>query len=130
FYIAGHSGAPALKHTMKNIVRLRDSQSNDVLAEAPAPRNDTAQKVGWELGKFAGRSGYIEATDADTGTAYAWIAFGRFDPPVVQVPLSDERPLRAAIEMAAALHLTNLSDRISGILADRKADTDNRAAAA
>ncbi len=130
FFIAGHSGAPALKHTMKNVVRLRDSQSHELLAQAPAPRNDTARRVEWDLSKFAGRQGYIEATDDDAGTAYAWIAFGRFDPPIVKVPDSAERPMTTAIEMAAALHLTNLTERIASILTDRKSDMDTRAAAA
>jgi putative heme-binding domain-containing protein len=130
FFMAGHSGPPAQPNTLKNIVRLRAADTNEILIEAPAPRNDTARKINWDLTKFAGKRGYIEATDADNGTAYAWIAFGRFDPPVVTVPASPHRPLRTAIELAGSLKLTELSGKISQILANRQGDVQNRIAAA
>ena len=129
FYVAGHSGKPAIKNTMKNIVCLRDAQSNEVLALSPAPRNDTARRVEWDLTKFAGKSGYVEIMDSDNGTAYAWIAVGRFDPPVVKVPPETEHALRTAIEIASGLRLTSLADRIATVLGSHT-DVSNRVAAA
>lgn len=130
FFIAGHSGYPNTPHSMKNVVRLRAAGSGEVLAEAPAPRNDRARKVNWDLGKFVGQSGYIEATDLDDAAAYAWIAFGRFNPPVVKVPFSLHGSLRTAIEIAGELRLVDLAPKIIMVLGDKKADVDNRVAAA
>ena len=79
----------------KNFVRLRAQGEQEVLAEALPPRNDVAQKIEWDLQKFAGRQGYIEATDGDDATGYAWLAFGRFEPPVVRVPLGRRRIARS-----------------------------------
>jgi putative heme-binding domain-containing protein len=130
FFFAGHSGAPNLANTKRDIIRIRESENHQVLVEVPAPRNDLAQRIDLDLTKFAGWRGYVEATDADNGTAYAWIAFGRFDPPVVKVPGSGLRPLRTAIEIAASLRLTNLAGQVASVLTDRSADAENRTAAA
>jgi putative heme-binding domain-containing protein len=128
FFIAGHSGVPGRVLTRKNLITLHSSDDNKMLMEARAPRNDAAQKVEWDLSQFAGRRGYLVARDSDDGTAYAWIAFGRFDPPVVKVPMLGERLL--AIDIAGQQHLTELGGKIAEILADRKADVNTRIAAA
>ena len=128
FFVAGHSGPPGRVLTRKNLVVLHSSDDNKVLKEARAPRNDAAQKVEWDLSEFAGRRGYLAIRDSDDGTAYAWIAVGRFDPPVVKVPLLGERLL--AIDIAGQQHLTELGGKIAEILADHKADVNTRIAAA
>ncbi|MDB5302544.1 MAG: Cytochrome c, partial [Phycisphaerales bacterium] len=131
FYIAGHNGQPPAQLPVKNFVRLRAAGSDEVLAEAPAPRNDMAQKVTWKLTQFEGRKGYFEATDGDTAGAYAWIAFGRFDPPVVRVPaVGETNRLQTAIDIAASLHLPELEDAVAKVLASKGADLDARIAAA
>jgi putative heme-binding domain-containing protein len=131
FYIAGHNGQPPAQLPVKNFVRLRASGSNEVLAEAPAPRNDLAQKVTWNLTQFAGRQGYFEATDGDTAGAYAWIAFGRFEPAVVRVPASGQiNRLVTAIDIAATLHLTELEGAVAKVLGNKAADVEARTAAA
>ena len=53
----------------------------EVVASAFPPRNDTAQRFDWDLRTQVGRQGFIEATDGDTGDAYAWMAIGRLDEP-------------------------------------------------
>ncbi|HEY2585033.1 MAG TPA: PVC-type heme-binding CxxCH protein [Tepidisphaeraceae bacterium] len=129
FYLAGHNGPPGKKALSKNIVCLRDAQTGEVLAKKAPPRNDVAQKVTWNLSKYAGRKGYFEATDGDPGKAYAWLAFGRFDPPVIEVPGSGVR-LLSAIDIADALHLTPLGKQIEAVLARTSIESDVRAAAA
>src|SRR5207248_7504298 len=86
FYLAGQNGFPNTNPPARNFARLRLAQGNEVVAEAVVPRNDTAQKVTWDLSKHAGKQGYFEATDGNDEASWAWIAFGRFDPPVVKVP--------------------------------------------
>ena len=131
FYIAGHNGAPGKGHTIKNLVRLCDSADHAVLAEAPAPRNDVAQKVTWDLSKFAGRRGYLEAVDADSGTAFAWLSFGRLEPEVAHIPnASTGLPLLTAIDIAGDLKLTDLEPKVSAVLTDQNVDVDTRVAAA
>ncbi|MDB5291176.1 MAG: Cytochrome c [Phycisphaerales bacterium] len=131
FYIAGHNGQPSAQLPVKNFVRLRATGTDEVLAESPAPRNDMAQKVTWKLTQFAGRKGYFEATDGDTATAYAWIAFGRFEPPVVRVPaVGETNRLQTAIDIAASLQLSELEASVAKVLATKGADLDARIAAA
>jgi putative heme-binding domain-containing protein len=129
FFLAGHNGLPPAQRPIKNIVRLRDAQTDEILAEQAPPRNDKAQKVTWELSKFAGRQGYFEATDADSGTAYAWLAFGRFDPPVIQIPKSGT-DLATAIQIAQSLQLVSLAGPIESVLRNAGGDPDTRLAAA
>ncbi|HET6251769.1 MAG TPA: PVC-type heme-binding CxxCH protein [Tepidisphaeraceae bacterium] len=131
FYMAGHNGQPPAVHPIKNIVRLKAVDGNEVLAEAPPPRNDLAQKISWDLSKFAGKQGYIEATDGDDKTAYAWLAFGRFEPAVVKVPAAAEvHRYLTAIDIARTLKITELESQVAAILADKKSDVDTRIAAA
>src|SRR5439155_8027973 len=66
--------------------------------------------------------------------SYAWLAVGRFDPPVVALPSIipnqvDKRQLAAA-DLARELRLTRLEPKLAGLLTDQTADADSRAAAA
>src|SRR5204862_7725425 len=91
---------------------LQIADTNVVVDEAPRPRNDVDQAVTWKLSAHAGQRGYIEATDADTGTAYAWLAFGRFQPAVVTLPrpqIAQKEQLQTALDIVAALRLTELA---------------------
>ncbi len=86
FLLAGHDGHPDQPPGHRNAVRLRDAQTDAVLLEAFAPRSDVAQPVAWSLTNLLGKPVYLEATDADTGGAFAWLAFGRFHPDPVPLP--------------------------------------------
>lgn len=86
FYIAGHVGFPEKPDHGLNYVQLKRSNDHSVIKRVSAPRNDLAQKVSWDLKKYAGESGYLELVDGDTGKAFAWLAVGRFQPAVVSVP--------------------------------------------
>jgi putative heme-binding domain-containing protein len=106
FWIAGHDGYPKTPAKKVNLVRLRDAETREVLASAPAPRNDTAKKVTWNVSHHAGKRVFLELVDGDTGDAYAWIAAGRFEPPIFSLPkitpkLVEER-LHAAASIAQA----------------------------
>ncbi|HSU69447.1 MAG TPA: HEAT repeat domain-containing protein, partial [Tepidisphaeraceae bacterium] len=129
FYLAGHNGPPPRKFPVKNVVRLRDARTNEVLAEQAPPRNDVAQHVTWDLSRFPGRQGYFEATDGDNGKMYAWLAFGRFDPPVISIPAGGPR-LVAAIQIVDSLRLTSLAGAVEKVLSNRSGETEVRVAAA
>src|SRR6185436_19815246 len=73
FYLAGHDGFPNKSAQKKNVVRLRLADTDAIIAEQFPPRNDMAQAVTWHLEKETGRHGYIEVTNADTDSAYAWL---------------------------------------------------------
>jgi putative heme-binding domain-containing protein len=133
FFTAGHNGQPPAHLPIKNIIRLRNASTNEILAQSPPPRNDLAQKIEWDLSKFFGQQGYIEVTDADTGSAYAWLAFGRFSPDLIKVPANRDvyrQRLASAIDLAASLKLEDLSAPIEKLLLAANADTESRIAAA
>lgn len=84
FALAGHRGFPDQPAHERNQVRLHLSDGSVVKVAFP-PRNDTAQWTDWDLGMWAGQTGYLEIQDGDTAGAYAWLAVGPFEPPVVAV---------------------------------------------
>jgi putative heme-binding domain-containing protein len=128
FYVAGHSGFPTTPAHDRNVVRLRDADSGAVLREALPPRNDVAQPAEWDLSGLAGRQGYLELQDGDTGTAYAWLAVGKFS--IDGLNPSSQPNARRAAELVARFKLEGLVPRLRETLADTKADDVNRAAAA
>jgi putative heme-binding domain-containing protein len=134
FYMAGHNGPPRTngartKVDPKNIVQIRDAKTNQVLAFAVPPRKDIAQKTTIDLSQYEGREVYFEATDATNGMGYSWLAIGRFDPPVIRVPMSGAQ-LQSAVFIVQSLHLTSLSYQIEKLLGNARVESDVRAAAA
>ncbi len=132
FFIAGHNGNPTSNALPRNVLRLRSAQGNRVLAETLPPRNDRAQPVTWDLHAVAGQSGYLEGVDGDTNRSFAWLAFGRLDPPVVSVPkgmLSNESLVRAA-DVTRILHLDQLSDDLTRLMSDPVLDPPARTSVA
>lgn len=92
FWLCGHDGFPDQPAKNVNLVRLRDHASGDILATALTPRNDIARRITWELPAHVGKRVVIEAVDGDTGTAYAWLAFGGFEPELPQLRPSEFAP--------------------------------------
>ena len=132
FYMAGHDGYPNGNGLPRSLMRLRSAEGDRVLAEMLPPRSDTAQHVTWDLSRCAGQAGYIEAIDGDPDRAYAWIAFGRFDPPVVSVPktmLTSESRV-CAIDIARVLQLKQMSDELTRLLSDPILDSPARTSVA
>ena len=102
FWFCGHDGFPDQPMKSVNFIRLRDAATGAVLASAPAPRNDAARLVTWELTGHKGTSVVVEAVDGDTGGAYAWIAFGDFEPQLPQLRPSEFSPRQMRDWFAAA----------------------------
>jgi len=133
FFVAGHNGVPPQKHTEKNLIRLVEAGTHQVLTQSPAPRSDVAQPITWDLQAHAGKSAVIEIVDNDFGEAYAWIAAGRFDPSVVTVPKDMQKgnsELRlAAVEIARFLKLAQLEQPLLQSMQDKSGSADLRSAA-
>lgn len=133
-YLAGHNGPPGEDGIRGNFVRVLDAQSGEVLAHAVPPRADVARRISLDLGKGKGRRVVFEATDGNDGDGYAWLAFGRFDPPAVKLPAVGPDVIRdrqqGAAEIAEALKLTALERRLADVVASTAADAQARAAAA
>ena len=85
FALCGHDGDPGEAAGGRNFVRLVDAASGMELKREVPPRNDVARQVSWNLENLDGRPVRLETTDGDSGGAYAWLAVGRFEPPVVKV---------------------------------------------
>ena len=136
FFLAGHDGFPDKPAKKKNAVRLRDAKTRAVLAEAYAPRHDTARKVTWDLSKTAATNAqvFLEITDADNASSFAWIAAGRFDPPIVRMPKLAPKTVVSRLKIAAnltgALRLEDLQPTVSNLLADDGIAPEVRAEAA
>jgi putative heme-binding domain-containing protein len=117
-----------------NHVRLRLVDSGAIVARENPPRNDTARQYTWDLQRWAGQQGVFEAVDADTATAYAWLAVGRFSPEVVAAPTAGyafgDPGLITAMQVAAQLQLTSLHGSILAQLKNPQTDLPARIAAA
>ncbi len=134
FFLAGHDGYPDKPAQKRNVVRLRAADTQEVLAERFPPRNDLAQPVTWDLPGQAGKKAWLEVVDGDTGNAYAWLAIGRFEPPVLAVPAVDPSQLakrqETAADLAASLMLAKLEPRLARLLLSPAVELDTRAAMA
>ena len=102
FWLCGHDGSPDQPAKNVNLIRLRAQGSGEILANAIPPRNDVARRITWELPEHTGKSVFVEAVDGDTGTAYAWLAFGGFEPELPQLRPSEFAPRKMQDWFAAA----------------------------
>ena len=134
FFLAGHDGFPDQPPGKKNFIRLIAADTREVLASSPPPRNDTAQRVSWDLSAHAGRRGVLEIVDGDTGSAFAWLAAGRFEPAVVPLPSTNPNEYSQrrhhAAELARTVPLPQFASRFAAAFADQEAPEDFRAVAA
>lgn len=93
-----------------------------VVREAKVPRNDMAQKITWDLADVAGKRAVIEVTDGDEGKAYAWLAFGRFEPALPELALNDTgssgKRQQAGADLARSLKLTTLEPAVAKLFAE------------
>ena len=133
-YVCGHLGYPDRPASPVNMVRLRVVGTDQVVAEALAPRNDNARLVSWDLKAHAGKRGVLEVIDGLDLKAYAWIAVARVDPPVVVVPKLDPEVVArrsiAAAQLAETFGLRELEPAVRRIVVDELAEPTVRAAAA
>ena len=103
FWLCGHDGYPDKPQQGRNLVRLRDAQTGEVLAEARPPRDDTARQVTWPLPSHLGRRAVMELVDGDTAGAFAWLAVGRLDAEGLRLPSAGVRDARSQFIAAADL---------------------------
>jgi putative heme-binding domain-containing protein len=129
FFMAGHNGPPPETWETKNLVRIRDAKTDEILAFAVPPRNDAARQTTFYLEKYAGRQVYLEVTDGLNGKGYSWLAVGRFDPPVITVPISGPQ-LLSAVSIIKSLRLNDLAGQVEKVMGSGAADADVRSAAA
>ena len=114
FFCAGHNGLTSQPESPRNFIRLRDAETNELLAEAKPPRHDVARKTQWDLSKFKGRRGYVELVDDFDAAGYAWLAVGRFSLPI----LSDDqfRAHSAAMELVSQFKLAEFKPRLETLV--------------
>jgi putative heme-binding domain-containing protein len=134
FHMAGHDGPVEQEPQRKNLVRLRRSAGDEILATASAPRADRPTTVTWRLPALAGARVYLEAVDAIASTGQGWLAVGGFSQggpafPALAPGLASER-LRAATELARTLDLPELGPELTRRLALPGVDLDAKAAIA
>jgi putative heme-binding domain-containing protein len=133
-FICGHLGYPDQPASPVNKVRIRIAETDQVVAEALAPRNDVAQGVSWDMRAYAGKRGVIEVIDGLDLDSYAWVAVARIDPPVAVVPKLDPevvgRRTIAAAQLAEAFGLRELEPAVRVIVLNKLAEPSVRAAAA
>jgi putative heme-binding domain-containing protein len=127
FWCAGHIGIPDKPILDLNYIRLRAAGSDELLAEARPPRNDTAQRIEWDLTKHKGKKGYVEIIDADTGGAYAWLAVGRFSVTGLNPNETAQRQQLVA-NLAAQLKLKALQPRLAMLFTSGSLDAPTRGA--
>jgi putative heme-binding domain-containing protein len=134
FYLCGHSGLPGTPAAAGNLVRLRLVGTDEIIAKAEPPRNDVAQKVQWDLTAHAGQHGFLEVVDGLALPSYAWLAVGRFEPPVIAIPklglVKAAARLRSASLLASALAITDLEPEFRKLVTESSMDLDTRLAAA
>lgn len=134
FYLAGHDGHPDRPPQGRNLVRLIAADTREVLARAAAPRNDEAQRIVWDLRNHTGRHGILEIVDSHTGTAFAWLAAGRFEPAVVPMPStisnSPGQRQQNAADLVRTVPLPEFESQMVELFATEANTLDARAAAA
>lgn len=130
FWINGHRGRPDKPAHERTFARLVDASSGAELQRAYPPRNDTAQRVSWDLSAHAGKQVRFEIVDNDnndSGDAYAWLGAGRFEPAVISLPAAgDDATIRTAAQMAAELGLTQHIPVLSKLLAATGLNAETR----
>ena len=84
-WINGHRGSPKAAPHDKNLVRIIDADTGEMLASAFPPRNDVCQRAEFDLSKHVGKTVRLEIVDGDDVKAYAWLGITRIEPAVISV---------------------------------------------
>ncbi|MAG93577.1 MAG: hypothetical protein CMJ48_07490, partial [Planctomycetaceae bacterium] len=124
FWMCGQNGFPGTNPPPTNHILLKLAETGKVVAKAIPPRHDTARKFEWDLSEHAGQQGILEIVDADAGKAFAWIGVGRFQPPVVRVPVGRSSADDAKVlAMIGRFEFREYADRIFAVAADENRPT-------
>ncbi len=134
FWLCGHDGPPDKPALQRNSVQLCAADTREVLFTAAPPRSDVAQKISWDLSRLAARRVYLEVTDGDTGSAYAWLAIGRLESAAIPFPTvglrASANPLSTAADLAGRLKLTAHAERFRAETLRPAGEPETRAATA
>jgi putative heme-binding domain-containing protein len=110
FWLCGHNGNPELPDTGKNFVTLLESATQKELRHATPPRQDQLQRVQWDLKDHAGKSVQLRIQDQEQSHAYAWLALGGVEPPVVSLTLPNpNEDWKALGNLVGKFSLTDLA---------------------
>ena len=120
FWICGHHGFPKAEANRLNKVQLIN-RDGAVVREAFPPRNDTAQKISWDLSDLGHAQMRLQLVDEDNGSAYAWLGVGRIEPPVVKVEDLDssdhrQKELRQLATILRTVAPVGLRDKLTAYL--------------
>jgi putative heme-binding domain-containing protein len=134
FFCCGHNGELDRPPQPLNCVRLRDAATNALLAQFLPPRNDVASRIEIDLSAEDGKPLVLELVDGSPYDAYAWLAVGRFEPPLLAIPTKPpgERSAEivASAQLAAKYRPQQLTPRLAQILKSPAAEPGVRAACA
>ncbi len=115
FWLAGHNGFPQTVDRRKNLIRLVLAKTGEVLHQVTPPRTDIAQQIQWDTTAVEGQSVRIECIDGDSGTAYAWLGVGKFEP-VWMDDANEGSALKMALSWIERLGLDENSDALESLL--------------
>ncbi len=126
FVLAGHNGYPDQPDHGKNRIRLLHDETGQVLHEATPPRNDRAVRIDWDTQSIRGQSVRIECIDGDGAAAYAWIAFGDFDPDWLH-PSNASASLRQTLAWITRLGLNEFAPELESMASNDRLSAPLRA---
>jgi putative heme-binding domain-containing protein len=117
FWLCGHRGAPGDPPHELNYVRLVQASDGHEITRAYPPRNDTAQRVHWDLSASASTPVRLELVDGASGSSYAWLAMGGLQPAVVPLDYQPvDQQLSALADLVASYQLSDLAERVGAQL--------------
>ncbi|MCA9039150.1 MAG: HEAT repeat domain-containing protein [Planctomycetaceae bacterium] len=91
FDLSGHLGFPDKPANNLNLVRLRLTETGEVIKEELPPRHDDGRHINWDLSSWVGQEAVLEVVDGDGGDAYAWIAVGNLPQDLLPLPSAPPR---------------------------------------
>ncbi len=113
-WICGHNGEPGQADSKQNFVRVMDANTGEEWGKVFPPRGDAARQIEWRLPQHVGKLARLEITDGDSGKAYAWLAFGGIEPPVVSLNLSsDSLRWQRLAELASSFKLAKFAPALA-----------------
>lgn len=121
FWLVGHNGFPDQADKQVNRCELVAADNGEILKYEFPPRSDIGKHITWDLSSLQGRSVFIRCVDGDNGTAYAWIAVGRFSLPALNAD-GALNELRSALRIVSRYSLTQLRGELEKTTASSSLD--------